>query len=522
MSNRKDFFYRQLVSEADLDGAFNDLEVADRSIMVDAAIVGIVSGLAVAQHAPTPDLTVDVGAGAAYDQLGQRLGVAALQTVSVATDSVGVNTAVGPGNERWIAIFLRFARTLSDSQLDGNNVTVFFERQESFTIERVQGAEAAIGAATRPTLGTDKILLADVRRTNGQTQVLNADISTTRRESAFKFAAGNYAVEATSAESSDAAVLAHFNAFALALASQVGDGAAMVGAAAGTGGLTAGTVRSQLNQLGTAAAGLTASLAGKANLSGGNSFAGAQLMGSSLAVAGAVDIDGTLTVGGDITIDKVGAFLISLANSVTTAEIRHLILGGTGAANGQNLVLHTQPGQGQSGGSNNNHGGHLEVILGERGTGGSGTDGRLGGFLLRGENNGNGHGWYHLVGRSVGVPGTGALTTIFIFDALREGVIAGAAPSNVYDVTVRINLIETAAPPQQVRTLEVEATFVYQSGVMTQVGTTTNTGHNKGNLSGITANCDSTGANTQFRVTVQSSTLACSARAFVEVRQHIG
>jgi hypothetical protein len=85
---------------------------------------------------------------------------------------------------------------LSDPRLDGNSVTVFFVRAESFQFSVIQSAESV--TPTPPAIDPDKILLADITRSFGQTQILNGDISYSRRESVFNvdigsitFTAGN-------------------------------------------------------------------------------------------------------------------------------------------------------------------------------------------------------------------------------------------------------------------------------------------------------------------------------------------
>jgi hypothetical protein len=221
---RYDFFYAQLVEEGHLDDAFAGAELADQAIVSDFGLVGITSGLSVSEHAGVPDLTVDVTAGAAYDQLGQRMRVASTQSPSLANDSSAVSTAVtAPGNEKWIGLFIKFARVLTDPQLDGNLSTVFFNRAESFSFFVVQGAEAPAGTATRPALIGDGILLADVLRTFGDTQIFNAAISTTRRESAFKLSAGALSVVAGGPEASDQALLSLIEANTTGLAAHLAD-----------------------------------------------------------------------------------------------------------------------------------------------------------------------------------------------------------------------------------------------------------------------------------------------------------
>ncbi len=152
MADRVDFYFRQRVTEAELDLAFALLEKADRDLAADLNIYGIVSGAVPAPHAPVPDLTVDLTAPArAYDNLGQRMFFGTGQTVDCAVDLVGIPTDVATvGNERWLGIFLRFKRLLSDPRTDGNSQQVFFRRDESFELVVRQAPEGAIGVAPKP------------------------------------------------------------------------------------------------------------------------------------------------------------------------------------------------------------------------------------------------------------------------------------------------------------------------------------------------------------------------------------
>ncbi|MBI3184821.1 MAG: hypothetical protein HYZ28_22005, partial [Myxococcales bacterium] len=187
MANRRDYFFRQRVSEAELDDGFAELERADHDLSADLGFVGVLANAVASQHAPVPDLTVDVsGPGSILDQLGQRVFFSALQNVNVAQDDNGVTTGVSAaGKEKIVSVFAKFDRALSDPRVDGNSLTVFFRRDESFKFIVAQGAEAAAGSAIPPPLRSDAILLADITRTFGQTQVLNSNISTARRQDAF-------------------------------------------------------------------------------------------------------------------------------------------------------------------------------------------------------------------------------------------------------------------------------------------------------------------------------------------------
>lgn len=176
MANRRDYYYRQKVTEAELDAGFDGLETAQRNIMGDHELHGIVEGLIVSQHAGTPDLTVDVAAGIAYSKQGERIQVPALQNVDVSIDSAAITTDVAaPGNSKIVSVFLEYDETLSDPRIDGNGATVFHQIDESFSIVVVQGAEGVSPVA--PSLNSNRILLADITRTFGDTQILNAVIS---------------------------------------------------------------------------------------------------------------------------------------------------------------------------------------------------------------------------------------------------------------------------------------------------------------------------------------------------------
>lgn len=178
--DRRSYYYRELVTSTELNNGFDGAENADRNFVIDSGLIGVSAAASVNQHAGTPNLTVDVAAGVAYDQLGQRCNIPALQTKDVSVDDSSVSTAVvGASNEKWIALFLKFTRALSDPRIDGNSNTVYFVSAESFLLSVVQGSEAAVGTAAKPALVSPGILLADIYRAYNQTQILNANINPT-------------------------------------------------------------------------------------------------------------------------------------------------------------------------------------------------------------------------------------------------------------------------------------------------------------------------------------------------------
>lgn len=254
---RFDFFFRQKVTEGELDAAFDAVETFEFNSFLDAGLVGIQAQAVVTENAGTPNLTVDIsGPGVTRDQLGQRINWTATQDVDVSVDENSNSTAVvTPGNEKFLSIFAKFTRSLSDPRLDGTGATVFHNRAESFEINVVQGAEAVIATATRPPLRADEILLADLRLIFGQTQVLNADINTApiRREDAFVITTGATTVRAGTAE---AAMQALSNALpslaALADNTAADDGATLIGIDAIAGApssIAQGTVKTALSEV---------------------------------------------------------------------------------------------------------------------------------------------------------------------------------------------------------------------------------------------------------------------------------
>ncbi len=198
MAGRTDYFFRQKVTEAELDLAFELLELADRNLAADIGVYGIISGAEPTPHSPVPNLTVDLTAPTrAYDNLGQRIFFGTGQVVDCSVDLTGIPTEVPvAGQERWLALFLRFDRLLSDPRTDGNSQQVFFRRDESFDVVVRQAPLGPVGGASKVPLMPDELLVCDVLRSNGQTQILAPNIDVTRRQ-AFIFAQGD-AVEIVS------------------------------------------------------------------------------------------------------------------------------------------------------------------------------------------------------------------------------------------------------------------------------------------------------------------------------------
>ena len=373
--HRNDAYYLQLVSEAEVDDWFDYAEQAIWNLPLDFALEGITSGLTVAEHAAPANLTIDVTTGTAYDAAGERIRIPTLQVVNCSVDHLGVSTAVvAPGNEKKLAIFAYFDRDLSDPRVDGNSNPLFYLRAESFAFKVVQGAEAA-PSAPLPALEANKVLLADVTISFGTTQILNANISTARRQNAFKFNAGALAVAVGEPEAADQAILTYLNTHVTAagLKHAAGDITAAIAAMwADAAPVVGADVDAVLEEIVVELAAATG--AGKI---GSDGYIGVSL------VYPAAQIQATLAQIADEVASLAGSNVfvgdneftqnVNLSGVHATRKLYIEGLGGIGATASAVLELEGQDGQAQGGGSNNNDGGDVVVVPGKRGTGGGGT-----------------------------------------------------------------------------------------------------------------------------------------------------
>lgn len=194
------WFFRQQVTEAEMDEAFSNAQLADQDLVVALGIFGVTLNGDADENAGVPDLTIDITAPIiAYDQDGQRIyipGTGGNLDVDVSVDSNAVSTAVAtPGNEKIVSVFIQFDRALSEPRIDGNSNTVQFRVSESYAIIVEQGAESA-APATPPPLRSDAILLCDVTRTNPQTQIFTADVDLSRKQDLFNISTTDFTIQA--------------------------------------------------------------------------------------------------------------------------------------------------------------------------------------------------------------------------------------------------------------------------------------------------------------------------------------
>lgn len=211
------------------------------------------------------------------------------------------------------------------------------------------------------------------------------------------------------------------------------DGAERVGAEgyAGTGTtLTAGSVRSQLNELADELGGLATANTWTAL----NTFDG-----SNIAME-----DGDIIWNTDST------------NGITITQLQQA---GTGANAGFAAVIEAQSGQDQTGGADNNNGGNVELWVGGQGVDGSGADGYPG-FQVQGfRDDAQTKDWRieHYCSLEQALP-TGPTTTDILFVAMADG--------DVCTVEATWHMIENG----ETRTFKRHGAFMKTGGSITEVG----------------------------------------------------
>ncbi len=183
--NKRDWFFLQNISQAEMDDIFDDVEAFVESRRKARAGFGIEIGATVTLSSfATPVITINPGAFT--DKNGKHLRLVGSTVQDIDTATGGASTVVaGGGNERYVSVFFRIGPILSDPRTDGNGVSVDFIQDDGLNEDDsvagegklfvTVGAEAGAGSAVRPPLDADAVLVADFLRTNGST-VVTTDI----------------------------------------------------------------------------------------------------------------------------------------------------------------------------------------------------------------------------------------------------------------------------------------------------------------------------------------------------------
>lgn len=218
--DRLDWYYRQLVTEGELDLAFDQVQERIESETAGTAFDGLTGSVVLSESSPTA-LTVEVpGDGDGYTSEGKHIAWSDPDTVDVSQDFSGTPTAVStPGNRRWVSVFAEFNEDLQDLRLDGNGLPVYFKRIASPEFIVVQGVEGVDPPA--PDLRPDALLLADVELSYGQTQVVDANIDHTRQQNYIRTIFGTSQWVHDNAREAIEGVLGHLSDLMVVLENQV-------------------------------------------------------------------------------------------------------------------------------------------------------------------------------------------------------------------------------------------------------------------------------------------------------------
>jgi hypothetical protein len=192
--NRFDAYFLQDVSEADVDAWFDAVENSVNANQAALGLEGLALGGDALEHSPQ-NLTVNVDPLVAYDSAGRRIETDTIYNADLSVDENSDPTAVViAGEERWVSLFVRYERALTDPRLDGSNTTVYYNRADSVAWVVAMGASATIGSAARPSLRADHVLVCDTRLVQGQTSIVNAGIDTTRTQYAVVTTGSTYSL----------------------------------------------------------------------------------------------------------------------------------------------------------------------------------------------------------------------------------------------------------------------------------------------------------------------------------------
>ncbi len=198
--DKRVYYFKELVADPVLNDGQDFAEAAINSLNKDAAQEGIFQG-GVTAEATVPDFTVDVATQLiAYDQQGRRIlmpGSGGSQNVDLTNDSDSNPTQPPTGQFRWVSLFILYATVGSEPKTDGNGDVIQTLVQDTFELLIVNGALAGTeGAAVKPTLLANGLLITDVIRRDAATQtaILDADIDQTRTQYTYSLSTSGLSI----------------------------------------------------------------------------------------------------------------------------------------------------------------------------------------------------------------------------------------------------------------------------------------------------------------------------------------
>ncbi len=177
--DKRNWFFLQGVLEGELDGAADDIEKALDSLTADPKTFGFIYGWHPTDTTPATTAILFTK-GIAYDKNGRFLRTTGdtARDIVTATDESNTDVVTG-GNERWVSVFMRLGRVVSDPRTDGNGNPVDFVQDVGLNDDDTVagegelfvtvGVEAAAGSAVKPALDPNAVLLGDYLRAEGTT-----------------------------------------------------------------------------------------------------------------------------------------------------------------------------------------------------------------------------------------------------------------------------------------------------------------------------------------------------------------
>lgn len=180
--HRHNWYYRFLADTEWLENHVLDIEQSDADIIKTTTVDGgVIEGFQVQENSLGPDFSVDIDAGLAYNEAGQRVYNPTLFNFPFVDDANNDPIeVVGIGNERYVALYAY--RILVDdptsNTLDGNLNVVYTRTNERTEVRAYQGTEALIGTATPPANPLNNgVLIGTVLITYGDLTIVDADIN---------------------------------------------------------------------------------------------------------------------------------------------------------------------------------------------------------------------------------------------------------------------------------------------------------------------------------------------------------
>jgi hypothetical protein len=176
---KRQFGTKTFILASDHNTAETYTELNIKEVVADAGLYGIISGGAITPH-PSDPYRIVVGILVARTSTGERITITSSENVTILP-----SYDPGFGNEVWLTSYVKYAYTLAEPDVDGEDVAYYKDYQNSYSFHTIQGVVAASGYAARPAIPVDAVLLCDILYDKDLWDtglIQQSDIDTTRRE----------------------------------------------------------------------------------------------------------------------------------------------------------------------------------------------------------------------------------------------------------------------------------------------------------------------------------------------------